>query len=198
MAMFVVQNSTPVFPLVFLGLKTPAFPLSLWLFISLAAGVCSSCLLQLLAYLQRGSTVQRRREAPRTAKEPERRETNRYTPPPPSREEVAGWEPEDEEWDIEEPPKEGTTTTSVRDSTEADRVNRTAYEAPQNPVNRPPSGVYSYSYRESDRSGAGKSETVYDANYRVITPPNSQRETTASDEEDWGFEEDEEDWGDRS
>ena len=35
----------------------------------------------------------------------------------------------------------------------------------------------------------GKTESVYDADYRVITPP--YRETnTPKDEEDWGFEDD--------
>ena len=37
----------------------------------------------------------------------------------------------------------------------------------------------------------GKSESVYDADYRVITPP-YQGTHIAKDEEDWGFEDDEE------
>jgi hypothetical protein len=68
----------------------------------------------------------------------------------------------------------------------------TSYEVNQEPKTASKSGsVYSYSYREPSESGVGKTEAVYDANYRVITPP-YQKPPEPEDDDDWGFEDDEE------
>jgi hypothetical protein len=49
---------------------------------------------------------------------------------------------------------------------------RTDYEVRRDPKTSYQSGsVYSYSYREPSDSGVGKTEAVYDADYRVIIPP---------------------------
>lgn len=57
-----------------------------------------------------------------------------------------------------------------------DRPVRSTFEAPQEPTTRRQSGsVYSYSYRDGeptgDRPPRPPQENVYDAEYRVITPP---------------------------
>lgn len=46
------------------------------------------------------------------------------------------------------------------------------YEAEQEPKTESWSGsVYSYGYKDPSASGVGQSESVYDADYRIITPP---------------------------
>jgi len=78
------------------------------------------------------------------------------------------------------------------------RGNPKNYEFPQQPKTQSWSGsVYSFGYREPQDTGVGKTESVYDANFRVITPPytpppsfNLDKKNSNIDNED-----DEEDWG---
>ena len=59
------------------------------------------------------------------------------------------------------------------------------YEADQKPKTESWSGsVYSYGYKDSDRSGVGQSESVYDADYRIITPPPKSQSPQTSDPPD--------------
>jgi hypothetical protein len=55
--------------------------------------------------------------------------------------------------------------------------------------------VYSYGYRDPSNSGVGRTESVYDADFRVITPPYrpDPEEVPATEDEDWDFEEAEDD-----
>ena len=73
------------------------------------------------------------------------------------------------------------------------------YEVKQQPKTESWSGsVYSYGYKDPSDSGVGQTESVYDADYRVITPPpppsdipiptHNQNE---QNQEDWGFNEQE-------
>ena len=56
----------------------------------------------------------------------------------------------------------------------------TEFEADQSPKSESWSGsVYSYGYRDPENTGVGKTESIYDAEFRVIVPPPS--ETVASD-----------------
>lgn len=76
------------------------------------------------------------------------------------------------------------------------------YETEQTPQTESWSGsVYSYGYRDPSSTGVGKTETVYDADYRIITPPASSPPTriqddieppryNGEDDEDWGLDED--------
>ncbi|MGB3404873.1 MAG: LapA family protein [Microcoleaceae cyanobacterium] len=49
-----------------------------------------------------------------------------------------------------------------------------------------PDSMYSYGNRDSSESGVGQSESVYDADYRVIVPPsNTQIQPDDDDDEDW-------------
>src|SRR4028119_1115184 len=54
LTLFAFSNLSPVLPLVFLGMKTPALPLATWVGGAIAAGAITSFFLQLLSYLQRG------------------------------------------------------------------------------------------------------------------------------------------------
>jgi uncharacterized integral membrane protein len=82
------------------------------------------------------------------------------------------------------------------------RENPKNYEFPQQPKTQSWSGsVYSFGYREPQDTGVGKTESVYDANFRVITPPYTpppgfnldQQNSNINDDdddEDWGLDDD--------
>lgn len=219
LAIVTLSNLSPSLPLVFLGIQTPALPLAVWVGGAIAAGVATSFCLQLLNYLQRGSEPRRVRvaayesppsraswrEAFPTPEPPEPEPQTRYTPPPPSSttppgRAVSDWEQKNsQDWDFD---TESTRTVAnapgfdpnyARDTNEAEQTN---YEVKQESKSASQTGsVYSYSYRDANESGTGKTEAVYDANYRVITPPYKmpvEPEENDDEEEDWGFEFDEE------
>ena len=216
LVLFSFSNLSPVLPLVFLGMKTPVLPLAAWIGIAIASGAITSFFLQFLSYMHWGYSTQRleqpdevpprsrsfRRKSPEApAPEPQ----TGYTPPPPEtpkNREGSDWEERvDEDWDFDE---ESAAPTSNQQNFERDRSTgtsheRTSYEVKQEPKTGSKTGsVYSYSYRDENDSGVGRADAVYDANYRVITPP-SQKTPEPEEEDDWGFEDDEDfdDEGDR-
>lgn len=211
LTLFVLSNlSPPVLPLMFLGMQTPALPLTVWMGIAIAAGVITSLVLQLLSYLQRGyqgnedvaEIPPRNRWASRTASETRQPEPpTPDTPSPPhtkTQTPSSDWEETSgEDWNFEEEP---VGSQSDQDYIKSERPspstsgNRSSYEVKQEPSSTSQSGsVYSYSYRESSRSGVGKTDGIYDANYRVIMPPyhKSTQPVKEDEDEDWGFEDDE-------
>ncbi|MEA5510891.1 LapA family protein [Crocosphaera sp. UHCC 0190] len=235
---FIIQNQQPVV-LYFLGTeaKTALFslslPLGLWVVIFAVAGIMTSLLIQLLtrspeASLRRPS---RQNPTPKSVKSPNRPRPPEppetpYQRPEPKR---SDWEmppnpeweantqlDEDEEWNIEEPPKERTQpfqpskTPIIEDQS-------SEFEMPQTPKTVSREGtIYSYTYRElRDRQDPiaspepesppsppetpptppPKSEPineVYDANYRVITPPYQTPPNSLNS--DFDENEDEESW----
>jgi len=81
------------------------------------------------------------------------------------------------------------STQAGSDSVEANPKN---YEAEQKPKSESWSGsVYSYGYKEPSGSGVGQSESVYDADYRIITPPppSASPQTTSNPNVEAGTEE---------
>lgn len=193
LTLLLVQNWSPVLPLVFLGVATPALPLAVWILISLAAGASTSWaiafLLQLTNYFsQPKSSNQRQAQTPpKTAPYTASSAPPRTPPPQESDRVVDDWEESaDEDWNFEEnvdeqqsPPPE-----NVQDSR--------SYEVSSEPKSSYRTGsVYSYSYREPSDSGGGRTESVYDADYRVLTPPYREPEKVQEQEEDWGFDDDE-------
>jgi uncharacterized integral membrane protein len=93
----------------------------------------------------------------------------------PQSEDFAPTMQEQEVWDDWEDEPEDSRYEDRPLSEEDTRPRRTDFEVRQEPVARYQSGtIYSYSYRDAeDRrdSSVGKSENVYDAEFRVITPP---------------------------
>lgn len=202
LTLLLVQNWSPVIPLVFLGMKTQPIPLAIWILFSLVAGGLTALLItglfNLSSYFARSGRTQRRPQGVESERTKQRTETRSpaaerspkvettSTSANDDQEEFDDWEDNDsnQDWDVqtdtEQPPN-----TNVRDST--------TYEVNSEPKSGYRSGsVYSYNYREPRNSGVGKTESVYDADYRVLTPPYRQPNTTQQDEEDWGFEDDEE------
>lgn len=145
-----------------------------------------------------------------------------YADPQTARQDPDISEPTAEEWDDWDYEGEARRHDTDYETERNDRSSpiRTDFERQQEPRSTYRSGsIYSYSYRDSEDSGVGKTENVYDADYRVIKPPSqpdpeddelepfaaapsedvpSDAEDWQQSDEDWGFEEDfEEDESDR-
>lgn len=197
LALLLVQNWSPVLPLVFLGLTTPALPLAVWILISLAAGggtsLAIASLFKLADYFAQPKRSQKRQVKPPSRPQPA---SNSYTER--STQEASkndnssadDWLDEpinDDDWHLEEnPPEDKTEKSSYPQDSRS-------YEVNNEPKSSKRQGsVYSYSYREPESSGVGKSESVYDADYRVLTPP-YRSPNPVEEDEDWGFDEDDDD-----
>jgi hypothetical protein len=212
LTLLLVQNWSPVLSLVVLGMRTQPLPLAIWILFSTAAGAFTSVsitiLLKLSNYLggqQRQASFKSTASSPRTKatrrEEPTPRPSS--SPPPASQtesrrsDEFDDWETngKDDDWDFNTKPREApapnpkTQTQSVGDSQ--------AYERQQEPKSSSQSGsVYSYSYREPKNTAVGKTESVYDADYRVIIPPYQPPTNNPPDDDDWGFDDDDSEDGD--
>jgi uncharacterized integral membrane protein len=191
LTIFSLQNLAPSLPLVFLGLKTRTLPLALWLLLAFVGGAFShfaiAALFKLSNYLTARSQQNRWRSAapsnpprPRTGwQEPQSLSSGTGST---SR---SSSTPDFDETDdfAEEPvrPRENPRDTPRE---------RNTYEVRQEPKSESRSGsVYSYAYKDPMESGVGRTESVYDADYRVIVPPQSEPEG-----DDWGFEDEDDDW----
>ena len=106
-----------------------------------------------------------------------------------------------DDWDFDEERSVKSTTSPKNTESKAERN----YEQKQEPTSGSKSGSsYSYSYREPKNSGVGKTESVYDADYRVIVPPyqspteNQQPPQVANqpEDDDWGIFDDDEEFED--
>jgi hypothetical protein len=190
LALLLVQNWSPVLPLVFLGTQTQSLPLAMWVFFSTAAGAATSLFISILFRLSSYFAASQRQTPPSQPSKtppvgdrtPPRQPQYSYTPT----DKTDDWETSSvsSDWDFEETKQASPSpqNTQPQDSK--------TYERQQQPKSSYQSGsVYSYSYREPQNSGVGKTESIYDADYRVIIPPyqppseNQKRD----DEEDWGF-----------
>jgi len=218
LALFAFSNLSPVLSLGFLGMQTPVLPLATWIGFAIASGVFTSLVLQFLQFLLISSSPRRFTEPlevpPQTR--PFRRDyedpvPNRqsYNPPQPETPKTtvaSDWEEHNgENWEFDESASTSTRQggNRARETDQSDREvskqsTERSNETTQQPQSSPPSGAYSYSYREREQkqAGVGKADVVYDANYRVIVPPNQTVEPE-DDEEDWGFEDDD-DFNDES
>jgi hypothetical protein len=205
LTLLLAQNFSPTLPLIFLGVQTPAFPLAMWILFSVVAGAATSLFIGSLF----GLSSYFERKQPTTAKSAPAKSANTPRPtinPPPSgqkrefRNDTDGdWDLDgnSDDWDFEEQTKQKATprsqTTQSRDSHDDQR------QAQPKTTSSPDDSAYSYSYREPKNSGVGKTESIYDADYRVIIPPYQpepsnppQKDEPKDEDDDWGlFEEDE-------
>lgn len=98
------------------------------------------------------------------------------------------------DFDDSEPTSEAFEERSSNDL-DSEYSRRDHYEVEQKPKQQSWSGsVYSYGYRQGEDTGVGKSESVYDADYRIITPPPPATEIQDEEEqENWELQESEDD-----
>ncbi|MCF4969410.1 LapA family protein [Nostoc sp. CMAA1605] len=208
LTLLLVQNWSPVLSLVFLGMRSQSLPLALWILFSMTAGAGTSLLITSLFRLSNYFAPSQKIPSTTTAR---RNTTNKReqftsepsTPPPPKSqpessrrerfdEEFDDWTNEgaNDDWDFDEQPNPAPQANSANEP----KRNSTSYERPQQPNQVSRSGsTYSYSYREPKNTAAGKAESVYDADYRVIIPPYTQPtndEIDSEEDDDWSFFED--------
>ncbi|MDB9514847.1 LapA family protein [Kamptonema animale CS-326] len=296
LTLFILQNASFSLSLVFLGVRSQTLPLSIWILISLAAGVTTSFLISgLLTFSNYLAEKEwRTRNAGRRSPDSFSGGTNPVTPPPSPRKpdldpSVANWQTKETEVSYSQRSENATPSkynvqTFVQEVSQVFSSNFNAgagsfssqksdggrenvevispnedidddwvevgdglssqsgdddwgdeeeqqplsknediqqkpinYESPQEPKSQSWSGsVYSYGYREPRNTGVGKTESVYDADFRLITPPYTpppytpppytppsqsddwEKSTNNDDDEDWGLGEDDEFGDDRS
>ncbi|MEH2196441.1 MAG: LapA family protein [Nostoc sp.] len=209
LTLLLVQNFSPALSLVFLGVRTQPLPLAIWILFSTTIGALTSVLIATFFNLSNyfvaepRQTPERRSTTSPRAKTTQREEsTSRPSSPPPpasKKEESASdefddWErnsSRDDDWNFDEKSEEAPNPNPqpTRDSK--------TYERQSEAKSSSQSGsVYSYSYREPKNTAAGKTESVYDADYRVIIPPYQPPTTNQAGDDDWEFFDDDEDFED--
>ena len=221
LTVFALQNSMTL-RLRFLGMRTQALPLGFWIIAAVVAGVLTALIVAWLLQLINswGNAKLRSRirqlEAERGSYQGQSRESASstsqsysYSAANSNYASAANASATDsrnnEEWEEEDEDED----SNYDDSRVASDVSDRNYEAKQEPTSSYRSGsVYSYGYKNPSDSAVGKTESVYDAEYRVITPPYRPLDTEEedntpepspsnqqnnNDDEDWGFDDDE-DW----
>jgi uncharacterized integral membrane protein len=181
--LFAVQNGSVPMSLVFLGMRSPALPLPIWILGAIAAGILTTIVLSILFGLT-GFTARRSvKRAPNrtqaaqsTASSSSYSYTPPYTPPESPRTSWKAASPSqtssDDDWD-EDASDWFDDSSDWADERRDSRPSspRTDYEVRQQPKSEYRSGSnYSYSYRDPDPPTANPPDVV-DADYRVIIPP---------------------------
>lgn len=206
LALFSWQNWSPNLSFTFLGLRSIPLPLSLWILGAFLAGVITYLLIYgtfgLSNYLLK-KNLQPARPRSRRSHHQDGPEAVWDASPPrvvsgsqnsfnlnkdsevtEADENYDDWQPRpskvNRSWD-------GTTEEQDLEETE-ESANQSATknsEAEQQPKTGSSSGsVYSYGYRDSSSSGVGQTESVYDADYRIITPPPPANTSIPAQEEE--------------
>ncbi len=211
LTLLLVQNSSPVLPIFFAGTQTQALPLGLWILLSAAAGAVTSLIItslfKLSNYFQaqpQPSQERSRYTPPRNQQAPREETTTRSPNPPPQRDkDVRDDPPEDDwdtyssndDWDFEDEVEDEDEPTTTPQKTPTQVQDSQKYRNQQESENNYQSGSsYAYSRKKPENSGVGKTESIYDADYRVIIPPYqppTSPEAEESDDDDWGFFDDE-------
>jgi uncharacterized integral membrane protein len=175
-----VQNLSPSLPLVFLGMRTQSLPLALWILFSIIAGMITSVI---IISLMKFTTYLNLQEQPIPVSKsiPRSSRVKPNTPPPTSPPPVSQFDDEFDDWE-----------TNRNEDNWNDEDNLESVPEASPPGTRP-SSVYSYSSQSPKNTAVGKTETIYDADYRVIIPPyEAPSQNKATDDDDWDFFEDDE------
>lgn len=207
LTLLLVQNFSPALSLVFLGVRTQPLPLAIWILFSTTTGAFTSILIATLFNLsnyfgggQRQTPDRRSATSPRAKANRREEPTSRpaSSPPPASKKEEPtsdvfdDWETNgsNDDWNFDEKSEEAPTSNPQAQPTGDSKT----YERQSEVKSSSQSGsVYSYSYREPKNTAAGKTESIYDADYRVIIPPYQPPTTNQADDDDWEFFNDDDD-----
>jgi len=201
LALFAWQNSSPAIALVFLGMRSQAMPLAFWILLALLAGVLTQLLLTGLYQIGLALAPEadepevwgdgswpdspvddRSRPEDRLDPEPAIADRWRDSPEPTVVDRAQPSIDLEDESDIleEDDWDEAPQPAPTRELDLGDRV----YEREQQPRSQQRDGsVYSFSYRDATAFGAGRTEDVYDAEYRVLIPPYRKEIGAADDDE---------------
>ena len=186
LVIILVQNLSPSLPLMFLGMRSQALPLALWILLSITAGIFTSLIITRLLKFATDLNLLAQQPIPKSIPTPPRVRQN--TPPPKSPSPpVSQADDEFDDWD----------TNRNQDDWDDDSQSEEEISPNQQSSNSRPSSVYSYSSQSPKNTAVGKTESVYDADYRVIIPPYQESDKNpATDDDDWDFFEDDDFEGD--
>jgi len=211
--LLLAQNWSPAIPLVFLGLRTQPLSLAMWMLFSSAAGAFTSLLISGLVQLSssRYKMQQRQTRSYPTEDSPrvnQRSRPNEYyqrksTPPPASTPQPPDEfdNNEDDDWDLDKNANDDWEFEERFDSREKQTTDsRSSYTKIQDDTDYEDfqEADSSYSDQKNDLKNPypRKTESIYDADYRVIIPPPNPSATPktsddADNNDDWGlFDED--------
>lgn len=168
-AVFVLQNLSPVLPLVFFGSQTLFLPVGLWLLFFLLAGGITGFILQFITYSPRQSPKDYRKNDVFSSPNPSLREKS-YDKKTTASNERSHSFTEPEQAPISPPTKKQTKPQKEKVKLK---------DSQENPFS-------SVSVPSSDKVDSLKADKIHDANYRVIKPPNNQQYQVEEDEdEEW-------------
>ncbi len=173
--LFALQNWAPSMQLVFLGIRSPAFPLALWILGAIAAGILTTLVIAGLFRLT-GFTAQRQTrgrsrrpvssaqnsstsyyQAPRDAEPAQTRTAWQAKAPATAQDDSSDWEEDASDWfddESDDRPKDWESDRRRADSKQEPRSDRS-----------------NFSYGAPQESEPKKTESVVDADFRVIVPP---------------------------
>ena len=181
-----VQNLSPSLPLVFLGMRTQALPLALWILLSITTGIFTSLIISRLLKFATDSSLQEQQPIHKSIPTPPRVTKNTPpsgSPPPP----VSQFDDEFDDWDTNRDQDDWDYGENLQPAP------KTSESQQSSQGNSRSSSVYSYSSQEPKNTAVGKTESVYDADYRVIIPPYQESsKNQVTDDDDWDFFEDDE------
>ena len=216
---------SPAIPLVFLGVRTQPLSLAVWMLLSTAAGALTSLLISSLVQLSSRGVKQQRQSSyqppdsprfnKRTPKEkaPKEKEFQERIYSPPASPQPSNYEDTyDDDWDLDRNANDDWDSEEKEYFEEKEYVSRSPrsnytkiqddrdYDDFPESVNDYDSAADSYSYEKNDLKDlkVEETESVYDADYRVIVPPASEPATpdtsnnseNKQDDDDWDFLED--------
>ena len=167
-------------------MRTQALPLALWILLSITAGIFTSLIITKLLKFTTDLNLQAQQPIPKSIPTPQRVRQN--TPPPKSSPPPVSQVDDDfDDWD----------TNRNQDDWDDDSQSEEEISPSQQSSNSRTSSVYSYSSQSPKNTAVGKTESVYDADYRVIIPPYQESDKNpATDDDDWDFFEDDDFEGD--
>jgi len=174
-----VQNFGRSLPLVFLGMRSQSLPLGLWVLLSIIAGVFTSLVITRLLKFATNLNLQEQQSIPKSP--PTTAQGVKQNTPPPSSppQPPASQFNDQDDWN---------TNQDQDDWDDGENYESVPKTSPTS--NSRTSSVYSYSSQEPKNTAVGKTEAIYDADYRVIIPPYKEPIKDQADDDDWDFFED--------
>lgn len=177
-----LQNQTPAFSLVFLGMRSRPFPLGIWIIGAIAVGMAIGLLLLFLLRMNRQGPPLESRSVPPRRPRPTRSTRQPKTRTAPKTSTASDWDaPQGSDWG----PREAGSSpaaTATRDEFDPDAsIDEQRYARAGS---KPPSTT-SYSRSASDpefSSQPGQRESVFEAEYRMVNPPKSEPPQEAWDD----------------
>ncbi|OKH17360.1 LapA family protein [[Limnothrix rosea] IAM M-220] len=184
-SILLLQNSQPLNLVIFNQQLPLTLPLSFWMIFAVIAGIITNLLMQLLLGFEAPKKVDRLNERLENLKQrPPRKPDNRTGRSDWERSRANyDWTDKDveeedaETWDIESPPQTPTRPKPPGDRPNPEKI-RSNQQKPQRPRPTPDNATErpSRPRRKTSQPPQKKGEGVYDADYRVITPPYSPEE----------------------